>query len=229
MLQAWAPRQVLSYYKAWAQRIFRHLRTCTFDSFARWRNIWSSEIEMAPRKSPRDAKCPHCGRHFTKGGLKQHMRHVKCSPTSTASPRNFERVRCKHCSKSFHSTNSLRVHVSTVHPKEYAKSPGHMKHHRAPYKSKKRSPESSRPAHASTRTELSPSPRPRAGDHYSGHHAIRLPSSSEPRDYHHRPSPSYSSKNGGEPTWQSEMKKKLAEAAKGKDRQQVSNDAWAGS
>ena len=132
---------------------------------------------MAPRKSPKDSVCPHCGKHFTKGGLKQHMRHVKCSPTSMASPRKFERVRCKHCSKSFHSTNSLRVHVSTVHPKEYAKSPGHMKHHRAHYKSKKRSPESSRG-----------------------------------RRDHHRDS----GNKGGEPAWQNEMKRKLAEAAGGK-------------
>ena len=167
---------------------------------------------MAPRKSPKDSVCPHCGKHFTKGGLKQHMRHVKCSPTSMASPRKFERVRCKHCSKSFHSTNSLRVHVSTVHPKEYAKSPGHMKHHRAHYKSKKRSPESSRPARASTRTaERSPSPRVRTGDHSSGHHAVRLPSNGGRRD-HHRDS----GNKGGEPAWQNEMKRKLAEAAGGK-------------
>ncbi len=87
---------------------------------------------MAPRKNPRDSVCPHCRKSFTKGGLRQHLKYVKCSPTAIASPRKFARVRCKHCGKSFHSTNSLRVHVSTVHAKEYAKSPGHMKHHRAP-------------------------------------------------------------------------------------------------
>ena len=93
---------------------------------------------MAPRKNPRDSVCPHCRKSFTKGGLRQHLKYVKCSPTATASPRKFERVRCRHCGKSFHSTNSLRVHVSTVHAKEYAKSPGHMKHHRAPYHGKRR-------------------------------------------------------------------------------------------
>ena len=91
---------------------------------------------MARRKNPKDSACPHCGKYFTKGGLKQHMRFVKCSPKSTASPRKFERVRCRHCGKSFHSTNSLRVHVSTCHPKEYIKSPGSMKNHRSPYKRK---------------------------------------------------------------------------------------------
>ena len=169
-------------------------------------------LEMAPRKSPRDAQCPHCGRHFTKGGLKQHMRHVKCSPTSTASPRKFDRVRCKHCSKSFHSTNSLRVHVSTVHPKEYAKSPGLMKHHRAPYHKRKQTDSRSQTA------ERPPSPHARTGDQPSGHHAARWPSSGERRDHHrhHRTSPSYSSNTGGDPAWQNEMERKLAEAARGK-------------
>ena len=85
---------------------------------------------MARRKSPRDATCPHCRRRFTAKGLKEHQRHVKCSPSSTAIPRTFERVRCKHCNKSFHSTNSLRVHVATTHEKEYARSPGSMKDHK---------------------------------------------------------------------------------------------------
>ena len=85
---------------------------------------------MARRKSPRDATCPHCRRRFTAKGLKEHQRHVKCSPSSTATPRTFERVRCKHCNKSFHSTNSLRVHVATTHQKEYARSPGNMKQHK---------------------------------------------------------------------------------------------------
>ena len=89
---------------------------------------------MSPRKNPKDRECPHCHRKFTAGGLKQHMRHVKCSPASTASPRKFERVRCKYCGKSFHSTNSLRVHVSTAHADKYVLSPGSMENHRAPYK-----------------------------------------------------------------------------------------------
>ena len=147
--------------------------------------------KMARRKSPKDSKCPHCGRHFTKGGLKQHLRHVKCSPTSTASPRKFERVRCKHCSKSFHSTNSLRVHVSTVHPNEYAKSPGHMKNHRAPYHKKRSSDRSGEgsdhhrgsSARASSRalSEVPPPPS-RAGRSES----VRRPSSGgERRESHH--------------------------------------------
>ena len=41
--------------------------------------------EMAPRKSPRDAVCLYCGGASTKGGFKRHLKHVKCSPTSTAS------------------------------------------------------------------------------------------------------------------------------------------------
>ena len=71
---------------------------------------------------------------FTKKGLLEHMRHVKCSPTSTATPRKWEKARCKHCSRSFHSSNSLRVHVSSQHPTEYSKSPNSVKAHRAPLK-----------------------------------------------------------------------------------------------
>ena len=61
---------------------------------------------MPRRKSPRDARC-------------EHKRHVKCAPTSKATPRKWERARCKHCHRSFHSSNALRVHVSTQHPSEY--------------------------------------------------------------------------------------------------------------
>ena len=89
---------------------------------------------MPTRKSKRDAQCEHCKRFFTKKGLKEHQRHVKCSPTSTATPRKWERARCKHCGKSFHSSNSLRVHVSTQHPTEYRKSPNSVKAHRSPVK-----------------------------------------------------------------------------------------------
>ena len=172
-------------------------------------------LEMAPRKSPRDARCPHCGRHFTKGGLKQHLRHVKCSPTSTATPRKFERVRCKHCGKSFHSTNSLRVHVSTVHPEEYARSPGLMKHHRAPYHKKRRSsdrsgcgPDQGSPAQASMRAAE------RAPTRADGHpDSIRQPSGGDRRAGQHRDAKRRAQR---EPTWQKEMKKKMAEAAGGK-------------
>ena len=58
------------------------------------------------------------------------------SPTSTAKKRVFERARCKYCSKSFHSGNSLRVHVAGQHPAEYAKSPHSVKRHKAPLKRK---------------------------------------------------------------------------------------------
>ena len=89
---------------------------------------------MPTRKSKRDAQCEHCKRFFTKKGLKEHQRHVKCSPTSTATPRKWERARCKHCGKSFHRSNSLRVHVSTQHPTVYRKSPNRTKAHRSPVK-----------------------------------------------------------------------------------------------
>ena len=117
------------------------------------RKLHLNRKSMSPRKSPRDSECPHCHRKFTAGGLKQHVRFVKCSPKSTASPRKFERVRCKHCGKSFHSTNSLRVHVSTVHADKYALSPGSMQNHRAPYK-KKVSPSSAN----ATRQKIETSP-----------------------------------------------------------------------
>ncbi len=71
---------------------------------------------------------------FTKKGLLEHRRHVKCSPTSTATPRKWERARCKHCGRSFHSSNSLRVHVSSQHPTEYGRSPNNVKAHRVPLK-----------------------------------------------------------------------------------------------
>ena len=89
---------------------------------------------MPTRKSKCDAQCEHCKRFFTKKGLKEHQRHAKCSPTSTATPRKWERACCKHCGKSFHSSNSLRVHVSTQHPTEYRKSPNSVKAHRSPVK-----------------------------------------------------------------------------------------------
>jgi hypothetical protein len=88
------------------------------------------------RKYPRDAQCPHCKRFFTRKGLKEHLRHVRCSPTSTATKRVFERARCRYCGKSFHSGNSLRVHVAGQHPPEYSKSPHSVKHHKAPLKRK---------------------------------------------------------------------------------------------
>ena len=76
---------------------------------------------MPRRKSPRDARC-------------EHKRHVKCAPTSKATPRKWERARCKYCHRSFHSSNALRVHVSTQHPSEYRRSPNSVKAHRSPLK-----------------------------------------------------------------------------------------------
>ena len=182
---------------------------------------------MAPRKSPRDAKCKHCGRYFTKGGLKQHMRHVKCSPTSTASPRKFERVRCKHCSKSLHSTSSICVHVSTVHPKEYATLPGLMEYHRAPHVKQKHSgaerkdkeADPSRPGHGLTRAaERSSSPPVHTDDHYSNHRSKRRESSRQRRDHHlHTISVSDITSGGPQqatkPAWHRKMNKIMAEAA----------------
>lgn len=178
--------------------------------------------KMARRKSPKDSKCPHCGRHFTKGGLKQHLRHVKCSPTSTASPRKFERVRCKHCSKSFHSTNSLRVHVSTVHPNEYAKSPGHMKNHRAPYHKKRHSSDWSgggsnhhrgSSARASSRALSEVPPPPSRADGRS-ESVRRSTSGGERRESHHHSATIGSRDRDADrqSAWQSEMKKRMAEA-----------------
>ena len=102
------------------------------------------------RKSPKDAQCPHCKRFFTKRGLREHLRHVRCSPTSTATKRVFKRARCKHCGRSFHSGSSLRVHVAGQHPAEYAQSPHSVKGHKAPLK-RKGSPEADqqRPHNAS--------------------------------------------------------------------------------
>ena len=114
---------------------------------------------MPTRKSKRDAQCEHCKRFFTKKGLKEHQRHVKCSPTSTATPRKWERARCKHCGKSFHSSNSLRVHVSTQHPTEYRKSPNSVKAHRSPVKrsgSTKTGRASSAPRHDTAGRSTSP-------------------------------------------------------------------------
>ena len=160
---------------------------------------------MAKRKSPRDATCVHCGRKFTKGGLKQHLRYVRCSPTSKASPRKFERVRCKHCNKSFHSTNSLRVHVATVHPKEYAQKPGHMKYHRVP-PVKKRSHE-----HAFT-------PHAQHGARSLPHHAERFSQRDglqESRHVeHHTKRKSGETRDRPKPTWGSTLAKQIAEAAK---------------
>ena len=86
------------------------------------------------KTSPKTERCQHCSRLFTKKGLKEHLRHVKCSPSSTAVPKKFQRARCKYCSKTFHSGNSLRVHVAGQHPTEYARSPNSVKDHRSPRK-----------------------------------------------------------------------------------------------
>ena len=189
----------------------------------------SCNLEMAPRKSPRDSVCPHCRRSFTKGGLRQHLKYVKCAPTSDATPREFDRVRCKHCGKSFHSTNSLRVHVSTVHAKEYAKSPASMKLHRAPYHGKRRNGVTG-PSQRRSPTHHSPHAAPRAPHHLVEHapvreHAdgprqsakgvVRGTSDAERRGHTHpiekatRASP----RPATEHSWERQLGKKLAEAA----------------
>ena len=115
---------------------------------------------MPTRKSKRDAQREHCTRFCTKTkALKEHQRHVKCSPTSTATPRKWERARCKHCGKSFHSSNSLRVHVSMQHPNEFRKSPNSVKAHRSPVKrsgSTKTGRASSAPRHDTAGRSASP-------------------------------------------------------------------------
>ena len=119
------------------------------------------------RKSPKDTQCPHCNRLFTKRGLKEHLRHVRCSPTSTAQKRVFTRARCKYCGKSFHSGNSLRVHVAGQHPAEYAKSPHSVQQHKAPLKrrsapkSEQQRPRSASP-HAKPKRD---SPQPQETEH----------------------------------------------------------------
>ena len=170
---------------------------------------------MAPRKSPRDATCPHCKRNFTKGGLKQHLRYVKCSPSSKASPRKFARVRCKHCHKSFHSTNSLRVHVSTVHPKEYAKAPGLMKYHRAPYEKRSGKNKSRAKTHRDSHRGESPA---RRSAHTSSH---RVRSDSKTQTKHRSPETRRSGTRSVEEgtrrsrssSWHDELAKQMATAA----------------
>jgi len=105
---------------------------------------------MPRRKSPRDAQCPHCKKYLTKKGLLEHMRHVKCAPGSKATPRKWERARCKYCARSFHSSNSLRVHVSSQHPAEYRRSPNSVKAHRSPAKTSNAPPRPSKRASPST-------------------------------------------------------------------------------
>ena len=172
------------------------------------------EKQMAPRKSPRDSQCPHCKRLLTKGGLKQHLRHVKCSHTSTASPRKFERVRCKHCSKSFHSTNSLRVHVSTRHPREYAKSPGHMENHRTAYrhsgkKSRRESPAQATNEHRHASPNADATAQTRAHPNGAAHRGL------EERHRHRgNAKPSGPADARRRTSWQDVLTEKLADASK---------------
>lgn len=164
---------------------------------------------MARRKSPKDSKCKHCGRYFTAGGLRQHLRHVKCSPTSTATPRKFKRVRCRHCGSSFHSTNSLRVHVSTRHAKEYAKSPGSMKDHRAPYK-RKDSSKSGEPTGADRKT----SPRTKSRSPSSGV-PVAPPVDNSGKHKVGSGAPQRKRESIDAPAWQREMGRKMSEVADG--------------
>ena len=175
------------------------------------RKQFTFDKQMAPRKSPKDSQCPHCKRFFTAGGLKQHMRFVKCSPASTASPRKFERVRCKHCGKSFHSTNSLRVHVSTRHPKEYSRSPGHMKHHRSSYKATKK--KTTENINTGNNSHAEKTRRPSPATHGQIRHEHRAPP-----EHRQEKNNAESNKFLASAKWERELLKKMGEAAAREDR-----------
>ena len=116
------------------------------------------------KTSPKTSQCPHCKRLFTRKGVREHLRHVRCSPTSTATPKKFERARCRYCHKSFHSGNSLRAHVAGQHPSEYAKSPHSVKRHKALVKPKSAEPQADRarqPSHAKAPKKSAPRPSSR--------------------------------------------------------------------
>ena len=70
--------------------------------------------------SPKDTKCKFCRRRFTSRGVAEHMRH-HCPKNPNRRPREFKKVRCKHCLKELHG-NGLRAHVAQVHPEAYARS-----------------------------------------------------------------------------------------------------------
>ena len=75
-------------------------------------------------------------------------------------------ARCRYCGKTFHSGNSLRLHVAGQHPAEYAKSPHSVKRHKAPLKRKsvlklEQRPRSARP-HAKPKRD---SPQPQETEH----------------------------------------------------------------
>ena len=80
-------------------------------------NLCPSEMK-AP--SPKDVKCKFCRRRFTARGVKEHERH-HCVKNPKRRPREFLKVRCKHCLKELHG-NGLRAHVAQVHPEAYARS-----------------------------------------------------------------------------------------------------------
>jgi hypothetical protein len=99
-----------------------------------------------PTASPGTAtvECPDCHKTYkNKRSLREHRRH-HCKKCKTTTPRKYTPVKCKHCGQVFHSANSLRVHASTQHIKEYARSPRSVKDHRAPLRAKR--PSSSRGA-----------------------------------------------------------------------------------
>ena len=70
--------------------------------------------------SPKDTKCKFCRRRYTARGVKEHERH-HCAKNPNRRPREFKKVRCKHCLKQLHG-NGLRAHVAQVHPEAYARS-----------------------------------------------------------------------------------------------------------
>ncbi len=105
-------------------------------------DAYTDSSYMKRKTSPKDARCPHCGGWYTQRGVKEHLRH-HCRPCPTSRKRVFNNATCKHCGLTYHSGNSLRVHVATQHKHEYARSPNSVRHHRAPHSKKKRNHQTS--------------------------------------------------------------------------------------
>ena len=115
--------------------------------------------------SPKDTKCKFCRRRYTARGVKEHERH-HCAKNPNRRPREFKKVRCKHCLKQLHG-NGLRAHVAQVHPEAYARSRSVRAHRMKEKRSgsagarKEERKEHSRPRsnHALHSPERSPAPR----------------------------------------------------------------------
>ncbi len=78
------------------------------------------------RKSPEKATpCLYCGKLFTSKGVYEHERH-SCPHNKNRKKRSFGKARCKICGESFHQ-NSLRAHMATQHPLEFAREKANRK------------------------------------------------------------------------------------------------------